>query len=122
VEAPLGIGEKRVSAVDKNVAFFQKRGDFGDYLINRFARFDHHHRFAWTLQCADEFLDCVGRRDFFSFAAGGHEFFGDRSSAIKNGDRKSFRFHVERKILAHHRQANQANIRLHRHDFEKLFF
>ena len=57
---------------------------------------------------------------FLSFAAGGGKFFGDGGSAIKNGDGKSFRFHVEREILAHYRQADQANIRLHRHDFEEL--
>jgi hypothetical protein len=90
VKAPLGIGEKRVSAVDEDVAFFQQRDDFADHLINRFARFDHHHRFARTFQRADEFLDCRGRRDFLSFAAGGGKFFGDGGSAIKNGDGKSF--------------------------------
>src|SRR4029077_13627084 len=89
VETPLGIGEKRVSAVDENVAFFQERDDFANHLINRFARFDHHHRFARTFQRANEFLDRHGGRDFFSFATGGGKFFGDGGSAIKNGDGKS---------------------------------
>jgi len=42
--------------------------------------------------------------NIFPFAAAGREFVSDFRCAIKNGHGKSFRFHVQDKVLAHHSQ------------------
>ncbi len=77
---------KRITAVDDDVAFFEKWREFADHLIDRLAGFDHDHRFARFFKRADEFFDCARRLDIFSFGATGREFLGDFGGAIKNGD------------------------------------
>ena len=44
--APLRVGEKRIAAVDNDVAFLQERRELADDRIDRRAGFDHDHRFA----------------------------------------------------------------------------
>ena len=44
--AALRVGEKRISAVDNDVAFFQQRRDLLDHGVNRRARLYHDHCFA----------------------------------------------------------------------------
>ena len=118
--ATLRVGEKRIAAVDDDVAFLHQRREFADDLIDRFAGLDHDHGFARFLERADEFFDRARRLNVFSLGASGSEFVGDFSRAIKNGDGKSLRFHVEDEIFAHHGQADQANITLIRGHFDLL--
>ena len=57
---------------------------------------------------------------FFPFGASGGELLRDLSRAIEDRDRKPLRFHVQDEILAHDREADQANITLIRIHFEYL--
>jgi hypothetical protein len=85
------------------------------------ARLHHDHRFARSLQRADEFLHRARGLNIFSFAAGPREFLSDFRGAIENGHGKSLRFHVQDEVLAHHSQSDQANITLIRGHFEVSF-
>ena len=118
--APLRVGEKRIAAVDDDVAFFQKRRELADDRIDRRAGFDHDHRFARPLQRADELFHRVGRLDVFSFAASGQNLSVTSVRAVEHGDGKSFRFHVEDEVFAHHRETDQSNIALIRGHFAYL--
>src|ERR1700736_5269993 len=84
--APLRIGEQRITAVDNDVAFFEKWCEFADYLIDRIAGFDHDHRFARLFERTNKFFKRARRLDIFSFATTGREFLSDLCGAIKNGD------------------------------------
>src|SRR6266446_4314277 len=118
--ATLRVGEKRIAAVDDDVALFQQGRELSDDRINGRAGFHHDHRFAWAFEGADEFLRRACRSNIFSFAATGRKFLGDFRGAIENGDGKFFGFHVENEIFAHHRQADEANITLIRSHFGYL--
>ena len=48
--AALRVGEKRIAAVDDDVAFFEQRRELIDDGIDRRAGLDHDHRFARPLQ------------------------------------------------------------------------
>ena len=86
--AALRIGEKRIAAVDDDVAFFEQRRELTDDRIDRRAGLDHDHRFARTLESADEFFHRARRLDVFSLGSTGGELLGDLRGAIENGDRK----------------------------------
>ena len=55
---------------------------------------------------------------FFPPPRVGGEFFRHLGGAIENRDGESFRFHVEREVLAHDGEADEANITLLRVHFE----
>jgi len=113
----LCVGEERISAVDDYVAFLEQKRELIDDRVNRRSGLDHDLRFARLLKRADKFLNRARRLNIFSFGAAAGEFLGHFGGPIKNGNGKSLRFHVEDKILAHHSQANQANITLIRGHF-----
>ena len=92
--AALRVGEKRIAAVDDDVALFEKRRELRDDGIHRRAGLDHDHRFARTLEGADEFLHRARRLDVFSLRFAGGEFLRHLGGAIENGDGEAFRFHV----------------------------
>ena len=119
--ATLRVGEERIAAIDDDVAFFEQRSELPNDGIDRRARLYHDHRFARSFKRADEFLDRARGLDIFSFAPAPLEFLRDFRGAIKNGDQKSLRFHVQDEVLAHHSQADQANITLIRGHFEVSF-
>ena len=92
-----------------------------DDRIHRRACFHHDHGFARPLERPDEFLHRFRRLDISSLRAAGCESLGHFGRAVKNSNRKSFRFHVENEVLAHHRQADEANIALIRGHFGSPF-
>jgi len=47
--AALGIGEKRIAAVDNHVSFFEQRDELIDHRVDRRAGFNHDHRLARAL-------------------------------------------------------------------------
>ena len=67
--APLRVGEKRIAAVDDDVAFLEQRHELRDDRVDRRAGFDHDHRFARLGERADEFLHRLRRLNVFPFAA-----------------------------------------------------
>ncbi|GEM_PF-5857904 len=102
--AALRVSEERIAAVDNDVAFFEQRSELADNRIHGRAGLHHDHGFARSLERADEFLHRARGLNIFPFAAAGREFVSDFRCAIKNGHGKSFRFHVQDKVLAHHSQ------------------
>src|SRR5207302_3460343 len=116
--ATLGIGEKRIAAVDHHVAFFKKGDELTDHLIDRFAGLDHDHDLARLLESAEQLFNRMSWMNIFPFSASGGEFVGDFGGAIENGNVKALRFHVEDEVFAHHRQSDQANITLIRAHFQ----
>ena len=74
--APLRVGEKRIAAVDDDVAFFQKRRELPDDRIDRRAGFDHDHRFARPRSAPRQILpSCPQRMNVLSAAASGMQTF-----------------------------------------------
>ncbi len=110
--ATLCVGKQRISSVDDDIAFFEQRRELTDHSVHGAAGFDHHHRNTRFLERRDEFFHRARWLNVFSLGASGSEFLGNFGGAIKHGDRKSLRFHVEDEIFAHHSQADQANITL----------
>jgi hypothetical protein len=104
--APLGVCEKRISAVDDDVAFFQQGRELSNDRIHRPTGFHHDHRFARLLDRANEFLHRARRLNIFCLAATAGEFLRDFSRAVKNSDGKSLRFHVQGEVFTHHGQTD----------------
>src|SRR4029077_8827663 len=120
--APLRIGEQRITAVDNDVAFFEKWCEFADYLIDRIAGFDHDHGFARFFKRTDKFFKRARRLDIFSFGTTGCEFLSYLCGPIKNGDRKSLGIHIQDEVFAHYSQPDEANIALIRSHFGSPVF
>ena len=74
------------------------------------ARFDHDLCFAWALEGTDEFLECLGEDEVFSFSARGLEGVHDGGGAIIDGDVEAAAFHVEDEIFAHDGEADEADV------------
>ena len=118
--ATLRVGEKRVAAIDDHVSLFEERRELSDDGVNRRTGLDHDHRFARASKSAHELFHRGRRLDVFPLGAFRRELFGDGCRPIENGDLKPFRLHVENEVLAHHRQADKANITLIRFHFRYL--
>jgi len=111
------IGVVRIAAVDNDVAFFEKRQQFFDDLINGVSGLDHHHDAPRTLQRADQFLYGVsahnqraGRFMLNKIVDLGH-------SAVKHGNFVSVVVHVQDQVLPHHGKADESDVtalRLHK--------
>src|SRR4051812_11909398 len=82
--AALSVGEKRVSAIDNDVPFFQNRCQLANHGINWRTRFHHDHRLARSLKSADKFLQRFAADDVLSLGAAVNKFFRDRRSSIIN--------------------------------------
>ena len=63
VEAPVGVGEERVAAVDQDVAGLEMGQQLVDHLVDRLAGLDHDDDGARLGQRGDEFLQGLGRRE-----------------------------------------------------------
>ena len=87
--APLRVGEKRVAAVDDDIAFLEERHELIDDRVDRRAGLDHDHRFARPLQGADKFLHRRRRLNVFSFGAIGGKLLRHGGRAIENRDREA---------------------------------
>jgi hypothetical protein len=92
--APLRVGEKRISAVDDDIALFQQRGELIDDSVHRRPRFHHDHGFARAFQRADEFLHRARRLNIFVSAAPSRKFVRHFRRAVEDRDGEFFRFHV----------------------------
>ena len=53
---PLRVGEKRISTVDNDIAFFEQRRELINDSVNRRARLHHNHCFARTREGTDKFF------------------------------------------------------------------
>jgi hypothetical protein len=110
--AALRVSEKRIAAVNDDIAFFEKGSELTNDGVNRAAGFDHDLRLSRFLKRAYEFLHRARRLNIFSLGASSREFVGNFGGTIENGDAESFRFHVQDKVLAHYGESDQANITL----------
>ena len=116
----LGVGEKRIAAVDDYVAFLEQRRELVDDCVHRRTGLDHDHRLPWSLQRGEEFLHRARRHDIFPLGLTGCKLVGHIGGPVKNGHGKSLRFHVEDEVLAHDGQADQSDITLLRAHFKYL--
>ena len=82
----VGVLEKRVAAIDDDVARFEERDELFDEVVHRLAGFDHEHHASGLFEEPDHFLEGMGAEDACSFGLFGEEFvhFGD--GAIKGDD------------------------------------
>jgi hypothetical protein len=106
-----GVGEQTVAAVDENVAGVQQRQQSIDQLIHRPARFHEHDYLARTAEGGDEFLDAARGDEILAAAAASHQVIDARDAAIEHRDAKSLALHVQRQVLAHHGEADEADVR-----------
>src|SRR5438552_10813207 len=110
--AALRVGEKRIAAIDDDVAFFEKGSELADDRVDRRTGLDHDHCFPRFLERADEFLHRPRWLNIFAFGFSVRELLRHLPGSIEHSDGEPFRFHVENEVLAHHGQADEANITL----------
>ena len=108
--AALGVGPERIAAVDDDVAGLEERDELLDHRVDRRAGLDHDLRFARALERADKFLEALREDEILAFAPGVGEGIDDGGGAVIDGDVEAFRLHVEDEVLAHHCEADQADI------------
>ena len=109
--AALGVGVKRVAAIDDDVALVEQRDELLDDRIDGSAGLDHDHDLARCGERLDEFLEAFCAHKFFA-RMGGDEFVGDRGRAVIHRNLEAAGFHIEHKILAHDGQSDQSEVAL----------
>ncbi len=109
--APLGVAEVLVAAVDQHVAFAEQRPQRRDGLVDDLARLDQHDEAAWPAQHGQQ----IGQRLERVHASGG----GLRREALDRirprvppADREAVVRDVERQVLSHDAEADDADIQL----------
>ena len=113
--AAIGVFEKRVAAVDDDVAGFQSREEMFDELIDGFAGLDHEHDAAGFFEERDHFLDGAGADDIRAFGFPGQELvhLGDR--AVESHHGVAVIVHIQDEILAHDGQTDECDVRFRFH-------
>ncbi len=112
--AALGVHEVGVAAVDDDVARFEVRLDLVDRPVDGVARLDEQNHLARTFERLDELfgrvradeLPALSRSMKVVNASG-----SSRLAAVLDGDGVAVAFDVARQILAHHGQADHADLR-----------
>ena len=110
---PLGIAEVGIAAVDDHVARRQQRNQLLDELVDGRARLDHQHHLARRGQAADQLLQRVAAAEALALGRGP----AMKSSTLlavrlNTATREAAALDVQGQVLAHHRQADQAEITL----------
>ena len=103
-------GIVRVAAVDEDVARLQQRDELVDELVDRRAGLDHHHDLARPLERGDQLLERVAADELLALAAAVDELVDLGGGAVEDGDGVAAALHVEDEVLAHHGQADQADV------------
>jgi hypothetical protein len=111
--APDGIGEARVAAIDDQVARLEQRRQRLDLHIGGLPRLHHQDQRARPPQRADQLLqrDAGRHREALGLVAR-DELLGPARRPVVDGDAVAMLGDVEREILAHHAEADQADVRL----------
>ncbi len=115
--AAVGIFEKRVAAVDDDVAGFQARQQLLNKIVHRLARLDEHHDPARFLELLDHFFDGMGAEHFGAVGFFGQKFVHLGGGAVVSHHDEAVVVHVQNQILAHDRQADQGDVRVRFHCF-----
>ena len=108
----LGVGPEAIATIDDDIPLFEKGNKLINNRIDGCSCLDHDHSLAWTGQRSDELFESLGRMDPFSLGATFGEFLSHSQSPVVNTDGETFAFHIEDQILAHHGEADQADITL----------
>ena len=108
--ASVGVRIVGVAAIDNDVALFEMRRQVGDHLVDGVAGLDHQHHAARLLQDLRQLLDGVRAHHL---GAGGFvrdEIVDLRNGAIEDGHAISVVVHIQDQVLAHYREADQADV------------
>ena len=108
--AALGVGEKRIAAVDDQVAGLEERYELIDDSVYGRAGFDHDHGLAGSGERGHEFLERFRGDDALAGGAFGGELLGHRGRPIKDGHGETFALHVEDEIFAHDGKADESDV------------
>src|SRR5262249_40090147 len=70
-----------------------------------------HHDLARSLQRARQLAEASRRRESLALAAPGDEIVDARDGAVVHGDTEALALHVQRQVLAHHGESDEADVR-----------
>ena len=110
LDAPLGIGEVRVSGVHQYIPPVKVRGQLSDKIIHRLPRFHHEDHPAGTGEGRHESLDGFGARNGLIPGPSFQELAGLFCRAVIHGHRKPVVGHVAHQVLPHHGQPDQSDV------------
>ena len=91
-----------------------------DEIVHRLAGLHHQHHPARRFEQADQFLDGVGADDLRALGLVGEEIVHLGDGAVVDRHGEAVVVHVQNQVLAHHGQADQADVRLGFHCFSFL--
>ena len=111
---PLGVGVQAVATVDNDVVRLKQRHELLDHCVDGGAGLDHQHHGAGAFERGHE----IGQgRCALQLLAGMHRHKGlhHLGAAVVHRHPKAPALDIEHQVLAHHRQADQAQITSCRH-------
>ena len=102
---------RTVTAVDDDVVLVQQGNELLDHLINRRTGLDHDLDLARPGEARDEVFERSAADELLARMPG-DELVGGRRSAVVDADLEAAALHIQHQVLAHHCQADQAEIAL----------
>ena len=108
--APGGVGVVGVAAVDQDVARLEQGDQLVDHRIDGGAGLDHDHDLARPLERADQLGDGVAADDLLPLPSAVDEVVDLGRGPVEDRDRVAVALHVQHEVLAHHGQADQADV------------
>ena len=91
-----------------------------DQVVDRRAGLDHHHDLARLGQVLDQVFERVAADELLALRAAGDELVDLARRAIEDGDAIAAALDVEGQVLAHHGEADQADVALLRHVYSSV--
>jgi len=104
------VREMAVAAIDDDVAFFQIGQQGFDDPVDHGASLDHDHHSAGSFQAGTQFFDGMRADDRLSGAPAADELVNLAGRAVEYRYREAMACHVEDEVLAHDREAYQADV------------
>jgi hypothetical protein len=86
-----------------------------DQVIDSRTCLDQHHEDTWRLEGSDQLGDRVTADEVFPVGSPCHQLIDFVDTPIEDSDPIPTTFHVERQILAHHRQPDQPKVAIAAH-------
>ena len=99
-----------VAAIDDDVAFIEVWQQGLNDLVDHGAGFDHDHDPAGGFQVCAHFLDGMSANDRLAGAAAVNKLVDPARRAVVHRHREAMACHIQDEVLAHDREANQADI------------
>jgi len=107
-----GIRIEGIAAVDQQITLLEQRCDLLDHGVDWIAGLDHHQDPTGSLELGDEVGEARGADDALAGTATSQKLLGPGVGAVVDDAGKTVALSVEDKVLAHHAEADQAEVSL----------